>query len=189
MGTGTNVTANSARSRSRGATQRLGPRFGRGRIDRARPPAQAGTGIGFPRAPRVSDGVTPIRIAVALVTRPDGKTLLVRKRGTVTFIQPGGKIEPDETPAAAVCREVSEELGIVLDPAALQYLGRFEDVAVNEPGTVVAEAYRVAIDVPVSAAAEIEELAWIDPADSGGRTIAPMSRDQLIPLLLPRAVR
>jgi 8-oxo-dGTP diphosphatase len=125
----------------------------------------------------------PIEIAVALVTRADGRTLLVRKRGTSTFIQPGGKIEPPESPADAVCREVREELGLHIAPSQLTYLGRFEDVAVNEPGTVVAEAFSVVVDLRVAAAAEIEELAWVDPAAPGDLLIAPMSRDQLLPLL------
>ncbi len=32
-----------------------------------------------------------IRIAAALITRADGRVLLVRKRGTALFLQPGGK--------------------------------------------------------------------------------------------------
>lgn len=107
----------------------------------------------------------------------------MRKRGTVTFIQPGGKIEPHEAPDAAVCREVREELGLALVPAQLTYLGRFEDVAVNEPGTVIAEAFRVAIDVDVAPAAEIEEAVWVDPRSPGERIIAPLTRDQLLPLV------
>jgi 8-oxo-dGTP pyrophosphatase MutT (NUDIX family) len=126
----------------------------------------------------------PIEIAVALVSRADGRTLLVRKRGTATFIQPGGKIEPREEPAAAVCREVCEELGLHIAPNDLTYLGRFEDVAVNEPGTVVAEAFSIVVDAHVTAAAEIEELAWIDPASPGMLNIAPLTRDQLLPLLV-----
>jgi len=125
----------------------------------------------------------PIAIAVALVTRADGRTLLARKRGTSTFIQPGGKIEPGEEPATAVCREVREELGIAITPDDLSYLGRFEDVAVNEPGTVVAEAFSVSFDRDVVASAEIEELIWIDPAAPGDLQIAPLTRDQLLPLL------
>ncbi|MGP9650592.1 NUDIX domain-containing protein [Glutamicibacter sp. AOP38-B1-38] len=40
-----------------------------------------------------------------------GQVLAVRKRGTATFMVPGGKPEPGESPLDAGVREVSEELG------------------------------------------------------------------------------
>ncbi|WP_408734888.1 NUDIX domain-containing protein [Asaia platycodi] len=39
-----------------------------------------------------------IHIAAALLHDGAGRLLLVRKHGTVAFMQPGGKIEPGETP-------------------------------------------------------------------------------------------
>jgi 8-oxo-dGTP pyrophosphatase MutT (NUDIX family) len=62
------------------------------------------------------DTLAVIRIAAALVCRGDRRMLLVRKRGTFAFMQPGGKIEPHETPAAALVRELAEELGLAVDP-------------------------------------------------------------------------
>ena len=112
-------------------------------------------------------------------------TLVCRKRGTTTFIQPGGKVEPGEQPADAVRREVSEELGIELRAEELAFAGIFAGPAVNEPGqSVVAHAFRVAIDVPVTAAAEIEEIRWIDPAQPGDLLLAPLTRDTFLPLLI-----
>jgi 8-oxo-dGTP diphosphatase len=127
----------------------------------------------------------PIEIAVALLCRRDGRTLVVRKRGTATFIQPGGKLEPGERPADALCRELEEELGLRITPADLAFAGSYDGPAVNEPGTVVAHAFRLTVDVPVSAAAEIEELAWIDPAHPGDIVLAPLTRDCFLPLLTP----
>ncbi|MBB3285429.1 NUDIX domain-containing protein [Rhizobium tropici] len=66
-----------------------------------------------------------IRIAAALVLRPDGKTLLVRKRGTIAFMQPGGKVEQQETPETALIRELLEELGLAAEMKDLTFLGRF----------------------------------------------------------------
>jgi len=127
----------------------------------------------------------PIAIAVALLRRSDGRTLVVRKRGTVTFIQPGGKIEPTEAPADAVCRELAEEIGLTVDPGQLTFVGRFDGPAVNEPGqVVVAHAYRLDCDLPVTAAAEIEELVWLDPAAPGEIALAPLTRDTFLPLLV-----
>lgn len=47
----------------------------------------------------------------------DGKVLLVQQRKAVAYglwSYPGGRVEPDETPAQAVVREVQEELGVTL---------------------------------------------------------------------------
>ena len=123
-----------------------------------------------------------IRIAAALLIGSDGQTLLVRKRGTQTFMQPGGKIDAGEQPAQALARELHEELGLQIDPAAAQYLGHFSAPAANEPGfTVEAELFEVRIDVPVTPAAEIEEVRWIDPAGDGGLQLAPLTRDLILP--------
>lgn len=128
----------------------------------------------------------PIEIAVALLRRADGRTLVVRKRGTATFIQPGGKLEPGELPVDALCRELAEEVGLQVTPADLEFAGSYAGPAVNEAGTVLAHAFRLTTDLPVSATAEIEELAWIDPAHPGEIVLAPLTRDEFLPLLLSR---
>ena len=57
-----------------------------------------------------------IRVAAAIITRGDGKVLVTRRApdknegGRWEF--PGGKIEPGETPEAALAREIREELEI-----------------------------------------------------------------------------
>ena len=66
-----------------------------------------------------------IRIAAAVLIGPDGRTLLVRKRGTRAFMQPGGKIEAHEQPVNALARELEEELALNIDPASATYLGHF----------------------------------------------------------------
>lgn len=123
-----------------------------------------------------------IRIAAALLLGPDGRTLLVRKRGTRAFMQPGGKIEAHEQPVQALARELEEELGLQIDPAQAHYLGVFSAPAANEPGfTVQAEVFLLSIDAPVSPAAEIEEVCWIDPVLDSNLLLAPLTGEVILP--------
>ena len=123
-----------------------------------------------------------IRIAAAVLIGPDGRTLLVRKRGTQSFMQPGGKIETSEQPIHALARELEEELGLVIDPLRARYLGQFSAPAANEPGfEVQAQMFVLHIDQNVTPAAEIEEVQWIDPNGDGGLVLAPLTRDVILP--------
>ena len=122
------------------------------------------------------------RIAAALLVRGDGQTLLVRKRDTLAFMQPGGKIDAGEQPAEALVRELHEELNLRVDPSQAVYLGQFSAPAANEPGfTVEAELFKVQVDVAVTPAAEIEEVCWIDPMGEGDLHLAPLTRDLILP--------
>lgn len=124
-----------------------------------------------------------IRIAAALLIDPEGRTLLVRKRGTLAFMQPGGKIDAGESPVAALVRELHEELGLHIDPAQAIHLGRFSAPAANEPGfEVQAELYRVDSAEAVAPAAEIEEVIWLAADQAPELELAPLTRDLILPL-------
>ncbi|WP_440830775.1 NUDIX hydrolase [Pseudomonas fragariae (ex Marin et al. 2024)] len=128
-----------------------------------------------------------IRIAAALLIGADGRTLLVRKRGTHAFMQPGGKIEPGEPAAQALARELEEELGLSVDPAQAVFLGEFTAPAANEPGFEVnCQLYEVWTDAQAVPAAEIEEVLWVDADSHAGLQLAPLTRDLILPLYLKR---
>lgn len=130
------------------------------------------------------NNTVPIRIAAAILTRPDKKMLVVRKRGTEAFMQPGGKIEPGEEPAEALCRELAEEIGLAVTPDELSFVSRFTAPAANEPGLFVfAEVFRLRTDAVIEPGAEIEEAVWIDPVRPARLDYAPLTRDFLIRLL------
>ncbi len=126
-----------------------------------------------------------IVVAALAMRDPEGRALLVRKRGTSRYMQPGGKIEAGETAEQCVIREVLEELGIVLDPACVVAVGDWEAPAANEPGHVVhGYVFTHPYVEGIRAQAEIEEVLWLSPADAAGRTdLAPLFRDHVLPLL------
>ncbi|HEK1010484.1 TPA: NUDIX domain-containing protein [Pseudomonas putida] len=124
-----------------------------------------------------------IRIAAALLIDPQGRTLLVRKRGTQAFMQPGGKIDAGESPVEALVRELHEELGLRIDPAQAAPMGAFSAPAANEPGFEVhAELFRVDTAEAVVPAAEIEEVVWVAADQALAVALAPLTRDLILPL-------
>jgi len=124
-----------------------------------------------------------IRIAAALLIDPQGRTLLVRKRGTQAFMQPGGKIDAGESPVEALVRELHEELGLRIDPAQAVHMGAFSAPAANEPGFEVhAELFRVDTAEAVVPAAEIEEVVWVAADQALAVALAPLTRDLILPL-------
>ena len=125
-----------------------------------------------------------IRIAAAVLLDGSGRMLLVRKRGTAWFMQPGGKIASGETPQEALLRELDEELGLRLSGDVLSPLGRFAARAANEPGcTVQAELFAAPVGAEVAPRAEIEAIAWVTGAEDAGRLpLAELTARIVLPL-------
>jgi 8-oxo-dGTP diphosphatase len=122
-----------------------------------------------------------IEIVAAVIRDVGGRMLLVRKRATRAFMQPGGKREPGEDDLAALSRELREELGVAVLSAAP--LGIFRAPAANETGReVVAAVYSAVIAGEPVARAEIAELLWLDPA-AAAVDVAPLTRDHVLPLV------
>lgn len=134
---------------------------------------------------------TVLRIAAVCFVR-DGaegpEVLAVRKRGTGSFMQPGGKLEPGEEARACAVREVAEELGADIDPDQLVELGRFDAAAANEPSTRVdAVVFRAPADLlpgELAVRAEIAEALWcaVDAPQPTQRW-APLMTDHILPAL------
>lgn len=127
-----------------------------------------------------------IHIVAAVITDPRGCVLLVRKRGTVNFMFPGGKLADAEDAIAALTRELREELGCGLASAPVE-LGAFTAPAANEPGhRVDARVFTAEIAGEPRACSEIAEIAWHDGEIAAPYPLAPLARDHVLPLIRVR---
>jgi uncharacterized protein (TIGR00730 family) len=124
-----------------------------------------------------------IRIVAALVQDEAGHVLLVRKKGTLAFMQPGGKPHDSESHLDALERELREELSCSIQPGSPAFLGTFTAPAANETGCLVEAAlYRVKLVGTISAALEIEEIVWLDPDKLNEIVLAPLTSQCVLPL-------
>ena len=131
----------------------------------------------------VSEGIIPV--VAALIRDAHGRVLLVRKRGTAAFMQPGGKRDAGETDVAALAREIDEELGCRVAADSARPLGVFDAPAANEPGfTVRAAVYAVDVEGAIAPQAEIDQVVWVDPRALPDLPFAPLTRDHVLPLAL-----
>ena len=124
-----------------------------------------------------------ISVVAAVIRDGSGRVLLVRKRGTAAFMQPGGKRDRGEDDVAALAREIDEELGVRMVGGSARPLGEFEADAANEPGFIVkAAVYAVDVSGEIAPQAEIDEMIWVDPAAPPDLMLAPLTRDHVLPL-------
>ncbi|ALD63028.1 pyrimidine (deoxy)nucleoside triphosphate pyrophosphohydrolase [Arthrobacter sp. LS16] len=130
-----------------------------------------------------------LTISAACLINNQGEILLVRKRGTSKFMQPGGKPEKGESPLQTVIREIKEELGVEFAPDELEYRGEWHGPAANEASTSIhAHLFSGRFSGELEPLAELEELLWIDPKQALLRDdLAPLLREHVLPSAIERA--
>jgi 8-oxo-dGTP diphosphatase len=75
----------------------------------------------MPRQAQLTTGrdAEPVRVAAGILQDAAGRVLITERLGDSAFAGlwefPGGKIKKDETPPAALRRELAEELGVEMD--------------------------------------------------------------------------
>jgi len=90
------------------------------------------------------------------------KLLLAFSKNKQCFYLPGGKIDEDETAAAALCREIAEELNIYLQEDELEFYTHISAPAYGEKNGVIMEQDCFLADKTAEpeASAEIGELRY-----------------------------
>lgn len=128
------------------------------------------------------------RVAVGVLVRSDGCVLLADRPAGKAYAGywefPGGKIEPGEEVAAALARELREELGIDIGPSVPWVTFEFD-----YPHAYVELQFRVVRQWRGDPhAREGQQLGFFDPAQSLPRPLLPAAVPALRWLLLPRIV-
>ena len=123
---------------------------------------------------------TPVLVVAVALIAADGRVLLQRRKlggehgGLWEF--PGGKVEPGESPQMAIRREIEEEIGVVLDPAALAPLAFASDAEVPSPPrkAYVILLYTCRIWQGEAECHDGEEIRWFAPEEFQALAMPPL---------------
>jgi len=105
--------------------------------------------------------------AIAWIHIQDRRLLCVRTQGKDAFYLPGGKRKTGESDAAALIREVQEELGVGLQPQSVRFFARYRAKAHGYTAeTMVSMAcYHATYIGTLCPSGEIAEMAWMTSSD------------------------
>jgi len=107
--------------------------------------------------------MTAIIDKIAWIYIVEGRLLGARSKAKDTYYLPGGKREPGETDAAALLREIEEELSVRIRPETIRPFGTFEAQAHGKTDGVLVRmsCYTAEFEGELRPASEIEEVAWL----------------------------
>ena len=106
-------------------------------------------------------------VVAAVIERSDRRLLIGQRRRNDTsplkWEFPGGKVEADETPEAALARELKEELGATLKKSVA--IGRIVHKYASTPEELEILFYAVEISTGDIVPRTFEEIAWVLPRE------------------------
>lgn len=87
---------------------------------------------------------------------------------------PGGKVESDENPRLALCREVAEELGLVLDAAAMAPAGFADGMGEGAAPAIVLFLYDCPTWKGEPQSREGQAWSWFTPDEAAALPLPPI---------------
>ena len=89
---------------------------------------------------------------------------------------PGGKVESEENPRFALCREVDEELGLTLNSSVMTPVGFADEPGHGTRPAIVLILYACPDWAGEPEAREGQEWGWFTPAEAAALQMPPMDR-------------
>ena len=128
----------------------------------------------------VEKSPTFLPVVAAAIRDAEGRLLLqqcpAHKHHAGLWEFPGGKVESEEIPRLALCREVLEELGLTLDPGALAPAGFAEEPPAGERPGLVLLLYTCRVWRGMPAALEGQSWGWFTLEEAAALDLPPMDR-------------
>lgn len=136
--------------------------------------------------PAVRAGVTPLYAVAAALVDADGRVLVATrppgKASAGRWEFPGGKIEPGETPEAALVRELAEELGVDTSASCLAPAGFASHDNASDPSGASGDRHIVLLLFVcrrwrgTATPREGQELRWLRPVELFALDLLPADR-------------
>ncbi|NIO20420.1 MAG: NUDIX domain-containing protein [Candidatus Aenigmarchaeota archaeon] len=126
------------------------------------------------------------KIGAAIIK--NNKILVVREAGWEKYGLPGGTIKENEEVFDCLEREIKEELNVDVKKDSLEYLGIFEDVAMNEANTIIQiKLYKAELESEPSKTSEVEDMFWFGKDDDFEK-LGPIDKNKIIPALINKGL-
>ena len=120
-----------------------------------------------------------MKTVVAALIPSGGKLLVCQRRRTDSFGLmwefPGGKLEPGETPAQAIARELHEELGVIARIGREIYRTRHQYSELAEPIDLI--FFTATVNPAEIRNLAFEAMEWRDPSDLANLNFLPADRE------------
>lgn len=127
------------------------------------------------------------RLAVAIITPADGRTVLKRSAESTHYGYIGTPMASGESAIDALTRSLREQYGVEVDLGASEYLGSHRSGTPDDAGVVTrAEVFAVTVIGELVPTVPGDQLALIGIDDLPSIELDPLTRDTIVPLWLAR---